>query len=96
MTKIEKLRNEYKSWGRWYYHMTLDSLGKRNLFNDRDEYINGMNVVALSQFLNKVGIIQFDLMRNHAHFTLLATGLQCCRYFDFLRFQKRTLCKDRR
>ncbi|MBR4755304.1 MAG: hypothetical protein IK076_00005, partial [Bacteroidales bacterium] len=87
MTKLEKLRNEYKSWGRWYYHMTLDSLGKRNLFNDREEFVNGMNVVALSQFLTKTGIIQFDLMRNHAHFTLLATGLQCCHYFDYIRYR---------
>ena len=67
--------------------MTLDSLGKRNLFNDREEFVNGMNVVALSQFLTKTGIIQFDLMRNHAHFTLLATGLQCCHYFDYIRYR---------
>ena len=87
MTKLEKLRKEYKSWGRWYYHLVLDSLGERNLFNDRDEYVNGMNVVALAQFLTEVGVIQFDWMRNHGHFILLATGLQCCRFFDYSRYR---------
>lgn len=87
MTKLEKLRKEYKSWGRWYYHLVLDSLGERNLFNDRDEYVNGMNVVALAQFLTEAGVIQFDWMRNHGHFILLATGLQCCRFFDYSRYR---------
>ena len=87
MTKLEKLRKEYKSWGRWYYHLVFDSLGERNLFNDRDEYVNGMNVVALAQFLTEVGVIQFDWMRNHGHFILLATGLQCCRFFDYSRYR---------
>ena len=82
MTKLEKLRKEYKSWGRWYYHLVLDSLGDRNLFNDRDEYVNGMNVVAIGQFINRIGVIQFDWMRNHGHFVLLATGLECCRFFS--------------
>ena len=87
MTKLEKQRKEYQSWGRWYYHMALDSLGDRNLFNDRDEYVNGMNVVAIGQFINKIGVIQFDWMRNHGHFILLATGLECCRFFDYIRFR---------
>ena len=82
MTKLEKLRNEYKSWGRWYYHLVLDSLEGRNLFYDREEYVNGMNIVALAQFLTKIGVIQFDWMRNHGHFIVLATGLQCCHFFD--------------
>ena len=87
MTKLEKLRKEYKSWGRWYYHLVLDSLGDRNLFNDVDEYINGMNVVAIGQFIKKVKVIQFDWMRNHGHFILLATGLECCLFFDYIRFR---------
>ena len=87
MTKLEKLRKEYKSWGRWYYHLVLDSLGDRDLFNDRDEYVNGMNVVAIGQFINRIGVIQFDWMRNHGHFVLLATGLECCRFFDYIRYR---------
>lgn len=87
MTKLEKQRKEYQSWGKWYYHLALDSLGERNLFNDRDEYINGMNVVAIGQFLHKVGVIQFDLMRNHGHFIVLASGKDCCRFFDYLRYR---------
>ena len=87
MTKHEKLRKEYKSWGRWYYHLVLDSLGDRNLFNDKAEYINGMNTVALAQLMTGMDVIQFDWMRNHGHFILLATGLECCRFFDYIRFR---------
>lgn len=87
MTKLEKQRKEYQSWGKWYYHLALDSLGERNLFNNRDEYINGMNVVAIGQFLHKVGVIQFDLMRNHGHFIVLASGKDCCRFFDYQRYR---------
>ncbi len=87
MTKLEKQRKEYQSWGKWYYHLALDSLGERNLFNDRDEYINGMNVVAVGQYLYKVGVIQFDLMRNHGHFIVVATGKDCCRFFDYQRYR---------
>ena len=87
MTNLEKQRKEYQSWGKWYYHLALDSLGERNLFNDRDEYINGMNVVAIGQYLYKVGVIQFDLMRNHGHFIVLASGKDCCRFFDYLRYR---------
>lgn len=87
MTKLEKLRREYKSWGKWYYHLVFDSLGERNLFNDREEYVNGMNVMALAQYLSGAGVIQFDWMRNHGHVITLATGLQCCRFFDYSRFR---------
>ncbi len=87
MTKLERLRREYKSWGRWYYHLVLDSLGERNLFNDKDEYVNGMNVTALAQYFSGAGVIQFDWMRNHGHFIMLATGLQCCRFFGYSRFR---------
>ena len=87
MTKLEKLRKEYKSWGRWYYHLVLDSLGDRNLFNDKAEYINGMNTVALAQFMTGIDVIQFDWMRNHGHFVVRATGAQCCRFFDYSRYR---------
>ena len=87
MTKHEKLRKEYKSWGRWYYHLVLDSLGDRNLFNDKAEYINGMNTVALAQLMTGMDVIQFDWMRNHGHFVVRSTGEQCCRFFDYSRYR---------
>lgn len=87
MTKLEKLRKEYKSWGRWYYHLVLDSLGERNLFNNRDEYVNGMNIVAIAQYQTGTDVIQFDWMRNHGHFVVRATGEQCCRFFDYSRYR---------
>ena len=87
MTKLETLRKEYKSWGRWYYHLVLDSLGERNLFNNRDEYVNGMNIVAIAQYQTGTDVIQFDWMRNHGHFVVRATGEQCCRFFEYSRYR---------
>lgn len=94
MTKLEKLRKEYQTWGRWYYHLVLDSLGEINLFNDRDEYVNGMNIVAIAQFQIGVEVIQFDWMRNHGHFILRATGRQCCRFFDYSRYRLNERLKE--
>lgn len=85
MRKIEKLRKEYMSYGRWYYHLVLDSLGEQNLLNTRDQCVNAMNTVAIAQYLYGTKIVQFDWMRNHGHFTLYADGIQCCHTFDYYR-----------
>ena len=84
MRKIEKLRKEYQSYDKWYYHLTLDSLGKRNLLNNRSQCVNAMNTLAIGQYLYNIGVVQFDWMRNHGHFILYAAGSQCCQLFlDF-------------
>ena len=87
MRKIEKLRKEYQSYDKWYYHLTLDSLGKRNLLNNRSQCVNAMNTLAIGQFLYNIGVVQFDWMRNHGHFILYAAGSQCCQLFDYIRFR---------
>ncbi len=95
MRKIEKLRKEYQSYEKWYYHLTLDSLGERNLLNNRSQCVNAMNTLAIGQFLYNIGVVQFDWMRNHGHFILYATGFQCCQLFDFIRFRANAwLTKD--
>ena len=85
MIQRKRLRDQYMSYDRWYYHMVLDSLGTRKLFNNREEYVYGMNAVALAQYMYDVRIIQFDLMSNHAHFVVLATGMSCLNFFYLIR-----------
>lgn len=76
---------EYSSYKKWYYHLTLDSLGERNLLNSLDQCVNAMNVIAIGQFLYDVDVVQFDWMRNHGHLVLYATGLQCCELFAYIK-----------
>lgn len=85
MKKNEKLRKEYQSYGKWYYHLVLDSLGSQNLLNNKGQCVNAMNSVAIAQFLYGVSVVQLDWMRNHGHFTLFGNGIQCCQTFDYLR-----------
>ena len=83
MRTIEKLRKEYSSLEKWYYHLTLDSLGDRNLLNDKSQCINAMNIVAIAQNLYDVKVVQFDWMRNHGHFIVYADGQRCLLFFDY-------------
>ena len=83
MRTIERLRKEYSTYDKWYYHLTLDSLGERNLLNDKSQCINAMNIVAIAQYLYGIKVVQFDWMRNHGHFILYANGLQCLNFFDY-------------
>ena len=95
MRIIEKLRKEYQSYEKWYYHLTLDSLGERNLLNNQSQCVNAMNTIAIGQFLYGIGVVQFDWMRNHGHLILYATGFQCCQLFGFIRFRANLwLAKD--
>ncbi len=32
---------------KWYYHMVFDAIETGQLFNDEEEYANGMNIIAI-------------------------------------------------
>ena len=85
MKAIDRLRKEYLTYEKWYYHLVFDSIGDKNLLNNRTQCVNAMNAVAVGQFISGVSIIQFDWMRNHGHFVLRGDGRQCCHFFDYNR-----------
>ncbi len=59
------LFNEYRTWPKWYYHIVFDSLEKGQLFNNDDEYADGMNGIAIGQYVFGLSILVFTLMVNH-------------------------------
>lgn len=76
---------EYRTWPRWYYHLTFDSLEKGQLFNNDDEYASGMNDIAVGQYIHKLSIIAFVLMVNHAHILLSGSGKDIVKFFTFMK-----------
>ncbi len=76
---------EYRTWPRWYYHLTFDSLEKGQLFNNDEEYADGMNGVAIGQYIHKLSIIAFVLMVNHCHILLHGSGEDIVNFFIFIK-----------
>ena len=90
MNKIARLNkwDEYRSWPAGFYHMIIDSFEKGQLFHNDAQFSAGMNTVALGQFNYKIKILIFELMVNHAHFMIWATGSDAV---DFFLFQKKRI-----
>lgn len=83
--KREDLFQEYRRWPKWYYHIVFDSIEKGQLFNNDAEYAEGMNSVAVGQYIFGLSIVVFALMVNHAHFLVYGTGEDAVRFFLFLK-----------
>ena len=77
-------REEYKKYPFGYYHLCLDGWRDGNLFNTVREYVFGMATIALAALKFKLTIYVFELMPNHIHIILSATGEVCVKVFDFI------------
>lgn len=55
-----------------YYHVCTDALAKDLLFYDDEDYITGMNYLAVVQFASGVKILAFCIMSNHIHIVMCA------------------------
>lgn len=53
-----------------YFHVYTKGLEDRLIFRDRDDFIVGMNLVAVVCFSTNVRVLAFVLMSNHVHFVL--------------------------
>ena len=49
--KLNELLKEYRKQPKWYYHVIFDSIETGQLFNNDDEYADGMNSVAIGQYV---------------------------------------------
>ena len=56
-----------------YYHVYTKGLEDRLLYRDRDDFIAGMNMVAIVCFSVDVKLLAFVLMSNHLHFVVLGS-----------------------
>lgn len=85
MKALKSDYEEYRSWPKWYYHLVFDSFEKGQLFNDKGEYAQGMNGVAIGQYLYNLSIIAFNLMINHCHILAYGSGEDMVRFFIFMK-----------
>ena len=53
-----------------YYHVYTKGLVSNIIFRDEEDYIVGMNLVAIAYFKTNVKILAFVLMSNHLHFVI--------------------------
>lgn len=60
-----------------YYHACSEGLEKSLIFNNKEEYITGMNHVPICLQKFEVVIICFCLMGNHFHFILRGSMQEC-------------------
>ena len=82
-----KLWAEYRTWPPAYYHLAIDSYETGQMFHNERQFAAGMNSVAVCQYLYRIKIITFNLMVNHAHFLIWASGNDSVDFF--LAFKKR-------
>jgi REP element-mobilizing transposase RayT len=85
MKTLKSDYEEYRSWPRWYYHLVFDSFEKGQLFNDKGEYAQGMNGVAIGQYLYNLSIVAFNLMINHCHILAHGSGEDMVKFFILMK-----------
>lgn len=64
------------------YFITTDHLEKKIWFRDSEDFIVGMNCVAILAAKMGVAIIAFILMSNHVHFVLACTEEEARQFID--------------
>ena len=65
-----------------YYHVSSHGLEKNDIFKTAEDFIVGMNDVAICVLVFDVSILCFCLMSNHFHFFLYGTLEECRRFSE--------------
>ena len=63
-----------------YYHVYTKGLEDDVIFQDRQDFIVGMNQVAVAVFKTGVIMLAFVLMSNHFHFVIIANSAEAERF----------------
>lgn len=73
-------------WGKksmkGYYHVSSHGLERNDIFKSREDFIAGMNDIAISVLGFDITILCFCLMSNHFHFVLYGTLKECRRFSE--------------
>lgn len=65
---------------REFYHVCSDGLERRMIFRNREEFIIGMNYIAICYLKYDIKILCFCLMGNHFHFILSGIYQECRKF----------------
>ena len=73
----------YKSeYMKGYYHVSSHGLEKNDIFKSKQDFISGMNDIAICILGFDVSILCFCLMSNHFHFLLYGTQEECRKFSE--------------
>ena len=68
--------------GKGYFHVSSHGLERNDIFKSKEDFIQGMNDVALCVLGYDVIILAFCLMSNHFHFVLYGLADECSRFAE--------------
>lgn len=71
-----------------YWHICTRGLEREVIFKSREDFVYGMNGVAVFSLMYDLRILAFCLMDNHVHFVVKGSRDACLR---FIRYYKRRL-----
>ena len=85
MDAKQKRHQEYRSWKKGYYHLCTDGWKEGQIFQNPEQSRIGVAAIALATLKYDVVIYAYELMPNHIHIVLSATGSVCVDVFAFLK-----------
>ncbi len=65
-----------------YFHISSHGLERNDIFKSREDFIQGMNDVAMCVLGYDVSILAFCLMSNHFHFVLYGVSEECRKFSE--------------
>lgn len=68
--------------GKGYFHVSSHGLERNDIFKSREDFVQGMNDIAIIVLGFDVVILAFCLMSNHFHFVLYGTRSECVRFAE--------------
>ena len=68
--------------GAKFHHVYIKGLEKDLIFRDREDFMAGMNYVALCTFCIGISMLAFTLMSNHFHFVIYCTPEEAKMFID--------------
>lgn len=68
-----------------YFHVYTKGLEDRLIFRDREDFIAGMNLVAVVCFSVEVRLLAFVLMSNHVHFVVRGSREEAERFINLYK-----------
>lgn len=83
MTERQRRYAQYKTYPHGWYHFVTDKT--KWLFHTPEEFVSGMNTIALCVLLYPIRVVRFELMGNHIHIVLEGTGVACLKAFFYIR-----------
>ena len=73
-----------------FYHVYIKGLERDIIFKDRDDFITGMNYVAICTFWTAISMLAFTLMSNHFHFIIYGSEQEAK---SFINLYKRNVSR---